>query len=70
MLKNAAVLAGDDGVITFRTGEAARLCNVSKRTMDRMVADGRIASVKVRGIRLVRRKTLEQFMRDHEVTPK
>jgi excisionase family DNA binding protein len=69
-MKNAAAAKGDDGVIAFRTGEAARLCNVSKSTMDRMVADGRIASVKIRGIRLVRRKTLEQFIRDHESTPK
>ena len=46
----------------LRAGEIARLSGASVRTVRRWIADEILPSVKVRGMRLVRRKDLERVL--------
>jgi excisionase family DNA binding protein len=46
----------------LRAGKIARLAGISVRTVRRWIADDTLPSVKVRGVRLVARKDLEQVL--------
>ena len=46
--------AGPAPRLSFRVGEVAALLGVSRRTVERAIDDGRLASVKSLGVRLVR----------------
>ena len=46
----------------LRAGKIARLADVSVRTVRRWIAEGTLPSVKVRGVRLVPRKSLERAL--------
>jgi excisionase family DNA binding protein len=62
----AARVAAAEDVLSYRTGEAARVSGMSERTIQRLISEGVLASVRVGAIRLVRRKTLEKFLADRE----
>ncbi len=52
--------------IAFRTKSAAAFSDISERTIQRLVASGELASVRVGKIRLIRKEALEKFLASRE----
>jgi excisionase family DNA binding protein len=63
---NASRGAAAGDVLAYRTCEAARVSGVSPRTIQRLISEGKLRSVRVGAIRLVRRKTLDEFLASRE----
>jgi excisionase family DNA binding protein len=62
----ARVAAAAEAAISYRTPMAAVVSGMSERTVQRLISEGVLPSVKIGAIRLVRRKALEQFLADRE----
>jgi excisionase family DNA binding protein len=56
--------------LAYGIDEAARVIGLSRRTLYTLIADGRLSSVKLRGRRLIPRKSLEQLLAELMETEK
>jgi excisionase family DNA binding protein len=64
--KHNAKRSANEHAIAYRTPEAAEVAGVSIRVLQRWIASGELASIRISRIRLVRRQALEAFLTSRE----
>jgi excisionase family DNA binding protein len=59
-------LAAAPAAISYRTSMAAAVIGVCERTVRKLITEGELPSIKVGGVRLIRRSAIEKFLFDRE----
>jgi len=58
--------AASETALAYRAVEAAKICGVSERTIQRLISTRELPSVRIGAIRMIRRAALEKFLASRE----